>query len=142
MSAASATARASHLLRRRDEIELEQALPDHSRGLTRAVLVGDATGSAHTGLVLVELEDGHVDTHVHSFESSFFVLEGEPVLYLNGRGVRLRPNACGALPVGLPHAWRSDDRARWIEMASPRPRPPEQPPDMFFLGAAPADPPA
>jgi hypothetical protein len=58
MSAASATARASHLLRRKDEIELEQALPDHSRGLTRAVLVGDATGSAHTGLVLVELEMG------------------------------------------------------------------------------------
>jgi mannose-6-phosphate isomerase-like protein (cupin superfamily) len=106
------------------------------------VLVGAATGSVHTGLTLVELEDGYVDTHVHSFESSFFVLEGEPVVYLDGRGVRLRPNACGALPVGLPHAWRSDDRARWIEVASPRPRPPEQPPDTFFLGGAPDDPPA
>ena len=64
---------------------LEPALPDHSRGLTRAVLVGEATGSVHTGLILVELEDGYVDTHVHSFESSFFVLEGDPVLYLDGR---------------------------------------------------------
>jgi len=132
----------SHLLHRRDEIELEPALPEHSRGLTRAVLVGDATGSVHTGLILVELEDGYVDRHVHSFESSFFVLEGEPVLYLDRSGVRLRPGACGALPVGLPHAWRSDARARWIEMASPRPRPPGRPPDTFFLGAAPDDTPA
>ena len=101
MSAASATARASHLLRRKDEIELEQALPDHSRGLTRAVLVGDATGSAHTGLVLVELEDGHVDTHVHSFESSFYVFSGDPVLYLDGRGIQLQPDACGAICFGV-----------------------------------------
>jgi quercetin dioxygenase-like cupin family protein len=137
VSAASVTDRLGHRLVRREEIELEAALPGHSRGLTRAVLVGATTGSVHTGLTLVELEDGCVDTHVHSFESSFFVLEGEPVLYLDGRGVRLCPNACGALPVGLPHAWRSDDRGRWIEVASPRPRPPEQPPDTFFLGGAP-----
>ncbi len=127
---------------RREEIALEPALPGHSRGLTRAVLIGEATGAVHTGLILVSLADGHVDTHVHSFESSFYVLSGEPVLYLDGRGVRLRPNACGALPVGLPHAWRSDGHAQWIEMASPRPRGPDQPPDTFFLGDAPAEAPA
>jgi quercetin dioxygenase-like cupin family protein len=126
-----------HLLIRRDDIALEPALPDHSRGLTRAVLVGGATGATHMGLILVELEAGHVDMHLHSFESSFFVLEGEPSLYLDGRGVRLRPNACGAIPVGVPHAWHSDGRARWIEMASPRPRPPEHPPDTFFVGGTP-----
>ena len=122
---------------RREEIELEPALPEHSRGLKRMVLVGGATGATHTGLTLVELEDGHVDTHLHSFESSFYVLSGEPVLYLDGRGVRLRPVACGAFPVGVPHAWRSDARAEWIEMASPRPRGRDQPPDTFFLGLAP-----
>jgi quercetin dioxygenase-like cupin family protein len=131
-----------HRLVRRDEIAFEPALPDNSRGLTRALLVGGSTGSTHTGLILVDLENGHVDTHVHSFESSFFVLEGEPALYLHGHGVTLRPNACGAIPVGVPHAWRCAGRARWIEMASPRPRPPEQPPDTFFLGDAPDDPPA
>ena len=51
-------------------------------------------------LTLVSLVEGHVDEHVHSFESSFYVLEGEPVLYLDGRGVELEPGACGALPVG------------------------------------------
>ena len=131
-----------HRLIRREEIALEPALPERSRGLTRAVLIGEATGAVHTGLVVVSLADGHVDTHVHSYESSFYVLSGEPVLFLDGRGVRLKPNACGVLPVGLPHAWRSDGHAEWIEMASPRPRGPDQPPDTFFLGDAPAEPPA
>jgi quercetin dioxygenase-like cupin family protein len=127
----------AHLLVRREEIALASALPEHSRGLTRALLVGAHTGSTHMGLTLVDLEAGHVDTHLHSFESSFYVLEGEPCLYLDGRGIRLRPNACGAIPVGVPHAWTSDERSRWIEMAAPRPRPPGQPIDTFFVGGAP-----
>ena len=127
---------------RREEIELTPALPEHSNGLTRAVLVGEPTGATHTGLMLVSLVDGHVDTHLHSFESSFYVFSGEPVLYLDGRGVKLRRNACGAIPVGVPHAWRSEAEATWIEMMSPRPRGPDQPKDTFFLGGAPTDPPA
>jgi quercetin dioxygenase-like cupin family protein len=122
---------------RHEEIDLRPALPEHSRGLTKATLIGGETGATHTGLSLVELEHGRVDTHLHSFESSFYVLSGEPVLYLDGRGIRLQPDACGAIPVGVPHAWRSDERARWIEMASPRPRGPDQPPDTFFLGETP-----
>jgi quercetin dioxygenase-like cupin family protein len=131
-----------HALVRRQEVELEPALPDRSAGLRRALLVGGFMGATHTGLMLVELIDGHVDTHLHSFESSFFVLSGEPVLYLDGRGICLRSGACGAISVGVPHAWRASEAARWIEMASPRPRGPEQPPDTFFLGSAPNDEPA
>jgi quercetin dioxygenase-like cupin family protein len=127
-----------YTLLRREDIELTPALPDRSHGLTRAVLIGDHTGSTHTGLMLVELADGHVDTHLHSFESSFYVLAGEPVLYLDGHGVELRPGACGAIPVGVAHAWRAAGSSRWIEMASPRPRTPgSQPSDTFFLGPAP-----
>jgi quercetin dioxygenase-like cupin family protein len=125
---------------RREKVELTPGLPDESEGLTRMILVGGATGATHTGLMLVALEDGHVNTHLHSFESSFYVLSGEPVLYLDGRGVKLEPDACGAIPVGVPHAWRSDERAEWIEMAAPRPRGPDQPPDTFFLGTAPDEP--
>ena len=132
-----------HLLIRREEIELVEALPERSSGLTRAVLIGEHTGATHTGLVLVELTaGGQVDTHLHSYETSFFVLAGEPVLFFDGRGVRLKPGACGALPVGVPHAWRADATARWIEMASPRPRGAGLPPDTFFLEAAPAADPA
>jgi quercetin dioxygenase-like cupin family protein len=86
-------------------------------------------------LTLVSLVEGHVDEHLHSYETSLFVLEGEPVLYLEGRGVKLQPGACGAVPVGSPHAFRADDRALWIEMASPRPRVDGS--DTFFIGPAP-----
>jgi quercetin dioxygenase-like cupin family protein len=131
-----------HTLIRREDVELVPALPDHSTGLRRALLIGGHTGATHTGLTLVELADGHVDAHLHSFETTFYVLSGEPVLYLDGRGVRLEPGACGALPVGMEHAWRAETAARWIEMASPRPRDATQPPDTFFVGHAPDTEPA
>ena len=126
-----------HILIRREEIELVPALPDHSAGLTRSVLIGGHNGSTHTGLTLVALADGFVDRHLHSFETSFYVFEGEPTLYLDENAVRLKPGACGVIPVGAPHAWRSEGASRWIEMTSPRPRGEGQPPDTFFVGPAP-----
>jgi quercetin dioxygenase-like cupin family protein len=126
-----------HVLIRREDIELERALPEHSTGLRRAVLLGGHNGTTHTGLTSVELTDGYVDSHVHSYETSFYVFEGQPVLYLEDAAIRLKPGACGAIPVGAPHAWRTDLYARWIEMASPRPRGPGEAPDTFFLGPAP-----
>jgi quercetin dioxygenase-like cupin family protein len=128
-----------HLIRR-EEIVFVPALPGRSRGLRRALLVGSGSGAVHTGLSLIELVDGHVDTHVHSFETGFYVLSGAPVLYLDGRGLRLGPDACGAIPVGVEHAWRSEGEARWVEMASPCPRGPGEPPDTFFVAEAPLDP--
>jgi quercetin dioxygenase-like cupin family protein len=131
-----------HTLIRREDIRLLPALPDHSSGLTRALLIGGHTGATHTGLTLVELTDGHVDCHAHSYETTFYVLSGEPTLYLEDLAVRLRGSACGAIPVGAPHAWRADSTARWVEMASPRPRGEGQPPDTFFLGPSPDTEPA
>ena len=77
-----------HVLIRREDIELTPALPAHSSGLTTAVLIGGHTGSTHTGLMLAELTDGWVDAHVHSRETTFYVLSGTPTLYLDGVGVR------------------------------------------------------
>ncbi len=70
------------------------------------------------------------------------MLSGAPVLYLDGVGTRLKEGACGAIPVGLPHAWRCEGTSRFIEMSSPRPRGPDEPPDTFFLGSAPDTEPA
>ena len=123
---------------RREDVELAPALPGHASGLQTCRLVGGAQGSTHMALTLVSLAAGHVDTHVHSFETGFYVLSGEPVLYLDGRGIRLQPGACGVVPVGVPHAFRADEGARWIEMAAPRPRADGS--DTFFLGSAPDTP--
>jgi quercetin dioxygenase-like cupin family protein len=130
-----ADGRPGYRLVRREDVELAEALPGRSSGLTTCRLVGGTLGATHMALTLVSLVDGHVDAHLHSYETSFYVLEGEPVLYLYGRGVELRPGACGAVPVGVPHAFRCDGRALWIEMAAPRPRPDGS--DTHFLGPAP-----
>ncbi len=120
---------------RREDVELAEALPGRSSGLTACRLVGGTVGSTHMALTLVSLVEGHVDAHVHSYETGFYVLEGEPLLYLDGRGVKLKPGACGLVPVGAAHAFRCDDRALWIEMAAPRPRADGS--DTHFLGPAP-----
>ncbi len=131
-----------HHLKRREATEFAPEYESSSEGFERAVLVDGSTGSVHMGLGLCRLEDGHVEGHVHSFEESFYVLEGEPTLYLEGRGVVLLPGACGVVPVGVPHAWRVDDgRATWIDMAAPQPRR-SGPPDTFFFGGVPSSAPA
>ena len=126
----------SYRLVRREDAQLAEGLPGRSSGLHSCRLVGGSLGSTHMALTLVSLQGGgHVDTHVHSFETGVYVLEGEPVLYLDGRGVQLEPGACGVVPVGVPHAYRSEAAALWIEMAAPRPRLDGS--DTFFLGPAP-----
>ena len=120
---------------RREDVELTEGLPGHSTGLTICRLVNGALGSTHMALTLASLVEGHVETHLHSYETSFYVLEGGPVLYLDGRGVELEPGACGVVPVGVPHAFRCESRGLWLEMAAPRPRTDGS--DTFFLGPAP-----
>lgn len=133
-----------HHVKHREEITPTTAYEAVSEGFSRCALVDGAAGSVHMGLGLCRLENGHVDTHVHSFEESFYVLEGEPTLYLDGRGCALEPGACGVVPVGVPHAWRVEGAASWIDMMAPLPRDPAQglPSDTFFLAAAPASAPA
>ncbi len=133
-----ADGRPGYRLVRREDVELAEALPGRSSGLTSCRLVGGALGSTHMALTLVSLVEGHVDVHVHSYETSFYVLDGEPLLYLDGRGVTLKPGACGVVSVGVRHAFRCDGRALWIEMAAPRPRVDGS--DTFFLAPAPETP--
>jgi quercetin dioxygenase-like cupin family protein len=130
-----ADGRPGYRLVRREDVDLTDALPGRSNGLTSCRVVGGALGSTHMALTLVSLVEGHVDAHVHSYESSFYVLEGEPLFYLDGRGVTLEPGACGLVPVGVNHAFRCSGSALWIEMAAPRPRADGS--DTHFLGPAP-----
>ena len=133
-----------HHLKRHETISLSPEYESRSKGFARCALVDADAGSVHMGVALSRLEDGFVDTHIHSFEESFYILEGEPALYLDGHGVVLPRGACGVVPVGTPHAWRIDGgAATWIDMMSPRPRrPDEAPADTFFLARAPAGEPA
>ena len=89
------------------------------------------------GLGLCALQaGGRIDTHVHSFEESFYVLEGQPLLVLDGSAYPLVPGTCGLVPVGVPHAWLGPEtgNAKWIDMLAPQPRATGAGDDTFFLG--------
>jgi quercetin dioxygenase-like cupin family protein len=128
-----------HHLRRSEDIQLGPAYPQNSKSFTRYALIDQSAGSVHMGLGLCALQQGGwIDAHVHSFEESFFVLEGEPTLVLNGRAHPLVAGACGVVPVGVQHAWRGSARAvsSWIDMMAPQPRKDAAAPDTFFVGPA------
>ena len=47
-----------------------------AKGFRRWPVVGEDAGAVHTGFFLAEMDpEGHLPTHVHSFETSFFVVE-------------------------------------------------------------------
>ena len=79
----------------------------------------------HTGFAIVELAGGgRIPWHVHSYEDSVYVLEGQ-LVDRHGRG--REPAATGRLrrdAVGAPHALRnvSDTPVRWAAMWAPQPR--------------------
>jgi quercetin dioxygenase-like cupin family protein len=127
---------------RADEFAAEEVAPypAGSAGYSRVPLVGRDVGAVHTGFARCELEPGGgVDLHVHSYEESFYVLEGRPQLTIGERSWQLAPQDCGLVPVGVTHGWRGGDDgdARWLEMSAPAPRQ-SGPPDTFFVGGPPA----
>ena len=116
----------------------------HSEHYRQATLVGPDTTSVHTGLSIDELgAGGVVAPHVHAYEESFYVLDGEAILRVGDHGYRVRPGDFGAIKVGTPHGWRAlGSRAvRWLGMAAPQPKPPGKERDTFFLkdASVPAD---
>jgi quercetin dioxygenase-like cupin family protein len=121
------------------QIRLVPEYLDNSRWFRRCALVDAAAGSVHMGLGLCVLgTGGHVESHVHSFEESFYVLDGAPTLVFDGRAYSLGPGACGVIPVGVAHAWLGphSGTAQWIDMLAPQPRANRGGDDTFFIGPA------
>jgi quercetin dioxygenase-like cupin family protein len=97
-------------------------------------------GAVHSGWGLAELDaKGYLNQHLQSFEKSFYVLEGNPVLVLDNRAWRLEPGACGLIPVGMKQAWLGPESgtARWIDMNTPVPKGVNFADDTYFLGPPP-----
>jgi quercetin dioxygenase-like cupin family protein len=119
---------ARHLVRRAGEARF--TVPDgigaHADGFRRWSVVGeDVPGAVHTGFDLCELAPGgRLDAHVHSFEQTAFVLDGDGELRTPEAAAALRPGDYALLPVGVPHAWRNagDRPVRWVSMSAPQPR--------------------
>ncbi len=101
-------------------------LEAHTVGFRRWTAVDANAGAVHTGFGISEFEPGgRIDWHVHSYEESLFVIDGEIVLFTSEAASLLRPGDYGLIVVGQPHALAnvSRDTARLAALSSPQPRP-------------------
>ncbi len=98
----------------------------NSEGFGRWSIVDDShPGAVHTGFGVCRLQaGGSIAPHVHSFEESVFVLEGEVACETRAGAVLLGPGDYGLVPVGVEHGWRNagGTTVRWAEMLAPQPR--------------------
>jgi quercetin dioxygenase-like cupin family protein len=96
-----------------------------AEGLEVAVMAGAAQDAIHLEVALARLDaGGSVRGHRHFYEESFYLLEGEALVSIDGYVFHLTTNDFGFVPAGVPHAWanRSDSPAIWFRMRSPQPR--------------------
>lgn len=108
----------------------------HTAGFRRSTYVDRSVGSVHMGVGICFLDpQGDIRPHLHSFEESFYVLEGELLVQIGEAAYTVSPGHFGLIPTGVQHAWRSvgDQPARWLEMQAPQPRREEVGRDTFFL---------
>ncbi|WP_129669470.1 cupin domain-containing protein [Phytoactinopolyspora endophytica] len=116
-----------HLVRRASEASYGRPAgwSADAPGYRRWSVVGEDAGAVHTGFGVCELEpSGALPAHVHSFEESFHVLDGSAIVDTSDGSYRVRAGDYGLIPVGVPHAWRTegDTAVRWAEMQGPQPR--------------------
>src|SRR3712207_6275144 len=92
-----------------------------SEGYTGDAVVDEASGGVQMGFRVARLEPGgRVTAHVHSFEESVYVVDGELIVDTPDGAGRMGAGDYGLLPVGVTHALRntSDALVEFAEMRS------------------------
>jgi len=114
-----------------------QPYEQKSSGFRRAAYVDRSIGSVHMGTAICFLDaPGAIAPHVHSFEESFYILDGNVIVQIGDQAYELGPGNFALIGTGVPHSWRNvgDRPACWLEMQAPQPRPIEYGRDTFFVG--------
>lgn len=96
-----------------------------SIGYSRDSVVTEQAGAVQMGFAVARLDPGgHVATHVHSFEETVYVVEGELAVDTPEGSHLMVGGDYGLIPVGMTHAFRnvSEDLAIFSEMKAPLPR--------------------
>lgn len=97
----------------------------YSQGYTADYSISEAAGSVHTGVRVSKLEPGGwVGSHLHSFEESFFVVDGDLVVDTAAGSVAASTGDYGLIPTSTPHGLRnvSDRTVTFAEVMVPLPR--------------------
>jgi quercetin dioxygenase-like cupin family protein len=132
---------ARHAVRPRVEATwgVPPSLEGHAEGFRRWTAVDESAGAVHTGFGIAEFDPGgRLDWHIHSYEESLYVIEGEITLFTTEAAVLLRPGDYGLLPVGQAHglANNGSDIARVAALSAPQPRPAHSA-DTYFVAGLP-----
>lgn len=117
--------------------QIPQAYDGKSSGFRRRAYVERATGSVHMGTGICYLNpNGMIEPHIHSFEESFYILEGSLLVQIGDETFALNAGHYGLIGTGIKHAFRNvgDVSVRWLEAQSPQPRDPDYGRDTFFVG--------
>jgi quercetin dioxygenase-like cupin family protein len=107
------------------EYEVPSEFSGRSSGYTRDGVVDEAGGAVQMGFHVARLEPGgQVDTHVHSFEESLYIVEGELTVDTPEASLQLVAGDYGLIPVGMSHAFRNtaSEVVSFSEMKAPLPR--------------------
>ena len=118
---------AAHIVRKSSD--LAYAIPsefaERSSGYTRDDVVNEASGSTQMGFAVARLDArGHVEAHVHSWEESLYVMDGELTVDTTEGSYQLVEGDYVLLPVGMTHGLRNSSSSQTIfaEMKAPLPR--------------------
>lgn len=116
-----------HLVRTAEQasFELPAAYAAISQGFRRWSVVNRESGSVHQEFNICELEpDGYINAHIHTFEESIYVTDGQLVVETGDGRFALEHGDYGIIHVAAPHTIRnmSDQPVRWVEMFAPQPR--------------------
>ena len=118
---------AHHIVKTVDELAYVTP-PDfegRSAGYVADDVVSESSGGVQMGFRVSRLEPGgRVDTHVHSYEETLYVVEGELTVDTPEGSHLLIAGDYGLVPVGMTHSLRnlSDSVAEFSEMKAPLPR--------------------
>lgn len=116
--------------------EMPPLYAKNSTGFRRSTYVDRSMGSVHMGVGVCYLDPGGaIEPHLHSFEESFYILDGNVTAEIEGQNCSLQAGNFGLIRTGYRHRWRnpSGRPVRWLEMQAPQPRPVEYGRDTFFV---------
>jgi quercetin dioxygenase-like cupin family protein len=116
-----------HIVRTAEQADFQvpKTFESLSKGFRRWCIVNGEAGSVHQEFSICELEpSGGIDAHIHTFEESIYVLEGQLICQTGDGTYSLVPGDYGVIQVSAPHAFRNEGtvQVRWAEMLAPQPR--------------------
>jgi quercetin dioxygenase-like cupin family protein len=118
---------ANHIVKKVAELSFEvpSEFGGRSSGYSRDDVVDEAGGSVQMGFGVARLEPGgQVDTHVHSFEESLYVVAGALTVDTPEGSYQLVAGDYGLIPLGMTHGFRNTttEVVTFSEMKAPLPR--------------------